>query len=487
MKDIGQYKILELLGRGGMGAVYRGQDSILRRQVAVKIILPDPESGVVSQSSVDLFLREARAAAALDHANIVRIHNIGFDEQSSPYIVMEYVDGSSLDKLIDANVPDTKTLQRRLGLFSQILEAMAYAHEQGVVHRDLKPGNVMVSKSGQVKIMDFGLALINNQHTRTRTGQFMGTLAYAAPEQIVNSKNTDERTDIYSLGVILFELLTGQRPFTGNLTEVVGKVLTIPAPSVREFNSGVSTALSDVVARCLEKDPDDRFQSVREILASFGGQDGGRSYRPITSSGGTYGRTRITNGLTVVSSFANKRVGDRFEFGRYPQGANGEVEPITWRVLQRNSDSLLVIAEYGLVVKPYNEMGGDITWADCTLRRWLNGEFLNKAFNRQEQSLIKTSHLSNNAGPSTDDRVFLLSIDEATGLFANDKDREAKPTAYVTDNSGFKYDGMCSWWLRSRMYTGGVAAIVSSRGNFGCDPVSCLLGVSVRPAFLLAI
>ncbi|MBQ7528584.1 sel1 repeat family protein [bacterium] len=168
-------------------------------------------------------------------------------------------------------------------------------------------------------------------------------------------------------------------------------------------------------------------------------------------------KARRKLGKRITNCYADKQVGDRFCFGRYPQGPNGEIKPITWRVLRRDSDSLLVIAEMGLDAKPYNEEYKPITWADCTLRRWLNDEFYKKAFNEQEQSLIKKTALANNAGLSTEDNVFLLSVDEAESLFANRDDRCCKPTDYAVKNGAWQYNGdnvvykeNAWWWLRSR-------------------------------------
>lgn len=191
----------------------------------------------------------------------------------------------------------------------------------------------------------------------------------------------------------------------------------------------------------------------------------------------------------IIAAYANKRVGERFEFGRYPQGANGEAEPITWRVLRRDSDAMMVISEYGLDAKPYNEELESITWSKCTLRRWLNDEFLQKAFNPQEQSLIKVSSPSNNAGLSTDDRVFLLSIGEVKRLFADEKDRIAKVTAYAAKCGAYTYneDGITWWWLRSRGCDVSDAAFVNLVGFIGCRGLVDRTSGSVRPAFRIAI
>ena len=191
--------------------------------------------------------------------------------------------------------------------------------------------------------------------------------------------------------------------------------------------------------------------------------------------------------ILLRAAYADKQVGERVEFGRYPQGANGEVQPITWRVLRRDKDALLVISELGLDAKPYNKDYCSITWSDCTLRGWLNGEFLQKAFSDAEQSLIRTSRLANNAGPETDDRMYLLSIDEAKGLFANDDDRMIKSTAYAIKNgAGTNNAGDAWWWLRSRYGRDSFAADVNADGGFSSDIVNDA-SAAVRPAFRIAI
>lgn len=273
MKKIGRYEIIEELGRGGMGVVYKGRDPRLNRQVAIKVMLPDPDANADAiKNSIGRFLLEAEAVARLQHANIVEIHDLDVVDENSPFIVMEYVDGSSLDKLIDSNLPDTKTLMRRLEIFYQILKAMQYAHEQGVVHRDLKPGNIMVCGEDQVKIMDFGLAVLDGAHRLTNKGSGCGTPSYCAPEQITDFKNTDERTDIYSLGVILFEMVTGHVPFeveNGDLADMFKRLLSEPPPSPKSYNPRLPSSLEKVILRCLQKSKDDRFQNLGELRASF--------------------------------------------------------------------------------------------------------------------------------------------------------------------------------------------------------------------------
>ena len=576
---VGRYEIKSELGEGGMGKVYRGYDPKLNRPVAIKTLSDDMAK---DPDSVKRFLREARAAACLpDDPHIVKVYDINqLNGNGRPYIVMEYVEGKTFSSYISRNVlPDSATVDWRLDKFRQILEAVNYAHKNGVVHRDLKPGNVMISDSGLAKVMDSGI-----------DGLGMGTPSYGAPEQLSGKSPTDERTDIYSLGVILYELLTGQIPFTGGIVwEVINKVITEPAPSVRSCNPNISSALSDVVARCLEKDPDKRFQSVGELIESFdkayykektaptlaevapvpqsknsgltSGLFGGLLgvflafilfyvlFNPnkanvsppesvttpsYSQSSNTYvaesevslpepvatpsysqsSNTYIAETEPVVAApepavtpdpsqalrdrYANLPVGEYFEFGNYPQGANDEIKPIRWRILKRDSDSILVISKYCLDCKHYNEENKEITWENCTLRHWLNDDFYNKAFDSQEQSLIKTSYLTNDANPSTSDRIFLLSIGEINEFFADQDDRCCKPTEYDVKNGALYRDDNDSeyiaykdnawWWLRSRGYDNCSASYVNGSGNiYGNGNFVNNSNVSVRPALRLAL
>ena len=191
----------------------------------------------------------------------------------------------------------------------------------------------------------------------------------------------------------------------------------------------------------------------------------------------------------VAGAYADRQVGERFEFGRYPQGVNGEVKPITWRVLRRDDKSLLVIAEQGLDCKRYNEQYVSTTWASCTLRRWLNEEFIKRAFSEQEQSSIKTSEIPNNAGPPTKDLIFLLSVDEASSLFTDDSNRICKPTDYAVKNGVYTFSyGNSWWWLRSRGSCSYRAALVSNCGFISINGYYVIDNVgSVRPALRLTI
>ncbi|MCR4784937.1 MAG: serine/threonine protein kinase [bacterium] len=476
MLEIEGYEVIEKIGSGGFGTVYKAKDILLDRYVAIKKIKADYEN---AQELVGSFFNEGKALAKLDCPNIVKVYHMKQDNDTI-YIIMEYIDGCSLYDLIDKNVPSKETVQKRLVIFEQILEALLYAHGQGVIHRDLKPGNIMIDKEDRVKIVDFGLALLkDNMNDVDGAACSAFSKYYSAPEHI-NHEKTDERADIYSLGAILYELLTGKHVFEGeNTSELIEQIYYDPAPSVKESNPSISDELSALVAHCLEKEPEKRFQSVQELLKEF---DECPENNPVIIE---------KPGPGPIVDPVNAQVGDRVSFGRYPQGPNGEVEPIIWRVLKRYSKSLLVISEKGLDAEVYDNeeaYSRSITWAGCTLRSWLNREFFEQAFNEQERSLIKIKKIRDDAGHVTKDRIFLLSVSQATRFFSNDRDRVLNSTAYATKNYSYTTsDGTTCWWLLSSGDIGDGAAYVSEYGYVRSDGLFGVCGCSVRPAFLLTI
>ncbi|HET9046861.1 MAG TPA: serine/threonine-protein kinase, partial [Casimicrobiaceae bacterium] len=257
---IGKYEIRRELGRGAMGVVYEAYDTLIKRIVALKTIRADQITGDTSENLLARFRREAQAAGRLNHANIVAIYDFG-EEGGVSYIAMEYVKGRELKDYFQSNERFTNADIVRI--MTQILSALDYAHKQGVVHRDIKPANIFLQDDGTVKVADFGIAHLETSNM-TQLGTAIGTPAYMSPEQI-QGLPVDGRSDLFSAGVILYQFLTGERPFGGSSTTTMRKVLEEdPLPPSR-FNVQVPSAMDAVVRRALAKRADDRFQSAREF------------------------------------------------------------------------------------------------------------------------------------------------------------------------------------------------------------------------------
>lgn len=262
-KTIGHYKILEQIGKGGMGIVYKALDLHLDRIVAIKVLAPDSVGDEVAQ---ERFLREARAAAKLSHTNITTIHSI--EQVDNTYFIdMEFVEGQTLGKLIKTQrlqLPET------LNIAIQLAAGLEKAHQQQVVHRDIKPDNIMLSSTGVLKIMDFGLAKVKGQDRLTQEGVSMGTIDYMSPEQISHEHEIDHRSDIFSFGTLLYELLTGDLPFKGDHDwAILFSILTNAPRPIDDTELTIPPELSALVFKCLEKQPDQRYQSISEVLAEL--------------------------------------------------------------------------------------------------------------------------------------------------------------------------------------------------------------------------
>jgi Tol biopolymer transport system component len=259
-QTISHYKILEKLGEGGMGVVYKAQDLKLDRTVALKFLPPHVS---ISEDVKARFLQEAKAAAALNHAHICTIHGIE-EIDGSLFIVMEYVDGGTLRE----KIPFSKTGDA-INVAIQIGEALQEAHAKGIVHRDVKADNVMLTSKGQAKVMDFGLAKLRGAMKLTRTSSTVGTLAYMPPEQIQGGE-VDHRSDIFSFGVLLFEMLTGKLPFRGeHEAAMVYSIVNEDPQDITQYVPDVSPILLNLVQRCLEKDPAERYQHFDDIIADL--------------------------------------------------------------------------------------------------------------------------------------------------------------------------------------------------------------------------
>lgn len=269
---VGRYVIDGVLGVGGMGAVYRATQSKPNRRVALKLI----RSGVLSARTIQRFDLEAEILGRLQHPNIAQIYEAGIDVQSgSPYFAMEYVDGQELIRYADAH---ELTTEQRLRLFVKLCDAIIHAHAKGIIHRDLKPGNVIVSREGEPKVLDFGIARATNEDSpqltlQTNVGQLVGTLYYMSPEQAVGDTiNLDTRSDVYALGVVLFELLTGEIPYhlKGKpLHEAVRIIIETRSRRLSEYSPSLKGDLEIIAQKALEKDKERRYQSVAELRADL--------------------------------------------------------------------------------------------------------------------------------------------------------------------------------------------------------------------------
>jgi tetratricopeptide (TPR) repeat protein/tRNA A-37 threonylcarbamoyl transferase component Bud32 len=273
-KIFGHYRILEKIGQGGMGEVYLADDTSLQRKVALKFLTPEMQQ---DSSARQRFMREAKSAAALDHPYICHINEVN-EAEGKDFIVMEYVEGQTLkDRLALGSLP----LKEAQQIAAEILEALEQAHEKGIVHRDLKPANIMLTPKGHAKVMDFGLAkqvipagaTENPQETLTavtQSGTIAGTLAYMSPEQM-RGKPVDARSDIFSFGIVLYEMLAGVHPFgRESAMDTASAILAETPPSLDQYKPGIPRQIQDIVVKLLAKDPLQRYQSAREAHADLG-------------------------------------------------------------------------------------------------------------------------------------------------------------------------------------------------------------------------
>jgi serine/threonine protein kinase len=301
------YKILEKLGEGGMGEVFKAQDSKLDRFVALKFL---PSQFIATEEEKARFIQEAKAASAMNHPNVCTIYDIQ-ENNGQLFIVMEFIDGVTL-----RNNKQPLSEKRILDIGVQVAEGLGAAHEKGIVHRDIKPENIMIRKDGIVQIMDFGLAKLytsSNASRLTKAGTTMGTMGYMSPEQ-VQGLDVDHRTDIFSLGVVLYELLAGESPFKGmHETAIMYEIVNVDAPPIATVKEGIDPQLDGIILECLEKEKDERFQSAKELAKNLRkiqrALTSGRSSRIYSANTQAY-ITRSGGQVSTAATTAKTSLGD---------------------------------------------------------------------------------------------------------------------------------------------------------------------------------
>jgi len=297
----GRYELNHLIARGGMAEVYRAHDRLLDRPVALKVLFPELS---IDRSFVERFRREAQAAANLSHPNIVPVFDWG-EDSGTYFIVMEFVDGRPLSSILKTAGP--LAADRTAEIAAPVAAALGYAHKHGVVHRDVKPGNVLITDDGQVKVTDFGIArAVNTEESLTQTGAVMGTATYFSPEQ-AEGMGVDSRTDIYSLGVVLFEMVTGRPPFLGDTpVAVASKHVRDHPPSPRELNPSIPPTFEAIILKAMDKNPDFRYATSEDLRADLlrfnEGRDVLAAHEDHTQMVAGLGATGVMGGMAATQS-----------------------------------------------------------------------------------------------------------------------------------------------------------------------------------------
>jgi serine/threonine-protein kinase len=328
-RTLGKYRILDVLGSGGMGTVYRALDPALERTVAIKLLHSQPHSTSGSDDIWGRFRNEARAVARLNHPAIVSVYDFSEAEPHGAFFVMEYVDGVTLEHYLHGRTQ--VSLAHSIEMIVQLLAGLGYAHAQGVVHRDVKPSNILITGDGRIKVTDFGIAKVGTLK-QTQTGFLVGTPQYMAPEQYRGSA-VDHRCDLHAVGVLLFQVLTGRAPFAGPPSEVMYQVCNAIPVSVSRANPSVPALLDPVVARSLAKDPDDRFQSAREFSGAL---TAARSALGLTAAMSLHGPATSSDSgapppqMSDDSMAAESRTVRAVGADRTPPAGSDTLPPIGW-------------------------------------------------------------------------------------------------------------------------------------------------------------
>jgi serine/threonine-protein kinase len=341
-----RYELNHLIARGGMAEVYRAHDRLLDRPVAVKVLFPELS---VDRSFVERFRREAQAAANLSHPNIVPVFDWG-EDGGTYFIVMEFIDGRPLSSILKTAGP--LSAERTADVGAHVAAALGYAHKHGVIHRDVKPGNVLITDEGQVKVTDFGIArAINTEESLTQTGAVMGTATYFSPEQ-AEGIGVDARSDLYSLGVVLFEMVTGRPPFLGDTpVAVASKHVRDHPPAPRELNPSIPPTFEAIILKAMAKDPAHRYGTAEELRADLLRFNEGRSVlamddaTAMLAAAGTTQAVQSVGGRDVTQLVAATDGTDEEAAGDEESGSN---RTRTYAIILAVLLILLVVAGYFL-------------------------------------------------------------------------------------------------------------------------------------------
>lgn len=328
----GKYLIETELGRGAMGVVYKAFDPVIERPVAIKTVRKDLLTGTEADKQLARFRREAQAAGRINHPSIVAVYEYG-DEDELSYIVMEYVDGRSLKDYFDEDYQFDVSMS--VDLMAKLLDALSYSHDKGVIHRDIKPANIMISHDGQVKITDFGIARVESS-TITQVGTVIGTPSYMSPEQFMG-QTVDNRSDLYSAGMVLHQLLTGDRAFTGGLTAVMHKALNVIPEPPSALNVHVPPSLDAVVRKAVAKRPADRFETAAAFKAALIRAARGEPWDDIGGSDGLETVSLAPGVDTTETIVAGPRPGVRRGMAAAGRDPDGDRDQEATRVIPRRA------------------------------------------------------------------------------------------------------------------------------------------------------
>src|SRR5664280_617006 len=343
-----RYELNHLIARGGMAEVYRAHDRLLDRPVALKVLFPELS---VDRSFVERFRREAQAAANLSHPNIVPVFDWG-EDTGTYFIVMEFIDGRPLSSILKS--AGTLSAERTADIGAHVAAALGYAHKHGVIHRDVKPGNVLITDDGQVKVTDFGIArAINTEESLTQTGAVMGTATYFSPEQ-AEGIGVDPRSDIYSLGVVLFEMVTGRAPFLGDTpVAVASKHVRDTPPVPREINPSIPPTFEAIILKSMAKDPNHRYTTAEELRADLLRFNEGRTVLAAEEATAMIGVAGATTTMAAAGAMDSTRAVGAVGAEGPPTGVEGDAADDSGSNRTRNYTIALVILILILLVAGY--------------------------------------------------------------------------------------------------------------------------------------